>query len=406
MRPGVLLAAIVICFLCFDAPAEAADVGDFSAIFRVQPQLAGANADGALAAANGPLGAGSDRLTTELELRGQYEALSGIVTWRHATIEHADDSDDVILNEGFASHQLGGWYFTLGKKIMSWDVGYAFRPLDVIQQEDRRRLITTTLEGVPLLAAEKFGETSAWTFVIANPEKERGSLGRDEPAAALRGYWRIGPADLYAVVRDGISTKWRAGVAMAYVANESLEWHASVLHAQHLVKFVPEQSTVNGIPLGYDLAKADAGWQALLGFTWTNAERVSIMVEAWHDDRSWDSEGWRRWRGSLAEMTALQIPIGNQIGLTARAAEGLGTPNLRRDSIDARISHTGEKLIPSADVLYSPADGGVIATARLGWTGDRINAEVGWRVMLGAADSIARQLPNRRILYASIDVSL
>jgi hypothetical protein len=105
---GIFLATMTA-LACSTAFGQAQNAADLSATFRVQPQLQYENSDGVLSRANDLLQANSDRLTTELEMRARYAMLNGVVTWRHTSVEHADDSDDLIVNELFANHQLGGW---------------------------------------------------------------------------------------------------------------------------------------------------------------------------------------------------------------------------------------------------------------------------------------------------------
>ena len=39
------------------------------------------------------------------------------------------------------SAEHGAWAFSAGKKVLGWDVGFGFRPNDVVQQEARRSLL-------------------------------------------------------------------------------------------------------------------------------------------------------------------------------------------------------------------------------------------------------------------------
>ena len=51
------------------------------------------------------------------------------------------------INELHAASDFGAWQLDAGKKIVGWDVGYGFRPNDVVQQERRRTLLPQTPEG-------------------------------------------------------------------------------------------------------------------------------------------------------------------------------------------------------------------------------------------------------------------
>jgi hypothetical protein len=73
--------------------------------------------------------------------------------------------------------------------------------------------------------------------------------------------------------------------------------------------------------------------------------------------------------------------------------------NLRQTNVFARASLTQEHWQPALDVLFTPEDGGRIITASVGWQGDRVRWEGGYRAYGGADNSIIAQLPNRRVGY-------
>jgi hypothetical protein len=160
------------------------------------PERSWANRDSPFAPAAGLAGLGDERGSGEADLllrRGGLTAeVSARSVARAGTVLHTDG----VVNQLFYEADFHGQHFTLGKKVMSWDVGYGFRPLDLVQQEDRRGFHPFALEGIPLLAWERFGESSAWTLVYANPLRGRASEPRDDEAIAFRHYLRVGPADL------------------------------------------------------------------------------------------------------------------------------------------------------------------------------------------------------------------
>ena len=176
------------------------------------------------------------------------------------------DGGEVRLraNELALDHALGGGFLSAGKKVMSWDVGYAFRPLDVVQREDRRALNPLALEGIPMLAWERFDADSATTIVWANPGRGRaagaGSQRKDE-AIAIRQYRQRGARDEYAVLRLSERNGIEAGASFSQVASASLELHASLLWQQ----------------------RPKHGGKALAGFTWTTESKFSVVGEAWTD---------------------------------------------------------------------------------------------------------------------------
>ncbi|ABQ26619.1 hypothetical protein [Geotalea uraniireducens] len=99
---------------------------------------------------------GKDRSRQEVELRARPWDINVVATARATVQEQSTPEYRLTINELYYDFSLLGERFGIGKKILSWDVGFGFRPLDVIQQENRRAVFTTTLEGVPYLAWEKF----------------------------------------------------------------------------------------------------------------------------------------------------------------------------------------------------------------------------------------------------------
>ena len=186
--------------------------------------------------------------------------------WRTVLTATRVDGGDARLrvNELAFDHALAGGFMSAGKKVMSWDVGYAFRPLDVVQREDRRALNPLALEGIPMFAWERFDADSATTIVWANPTRGRAASAsgqRDDEALAVRHYRQRGARDEYAVLRLSRRNGIEAGASFSQVAGEGLELHASVLWQQ----------------------RPRHGGKALAGFTWTTESKLSIMGEAWTD---------------------------------------------------------------------------------------------------------------------------
>jgi hypothetical protein len=73
--------------------------------------------------------------------------------------------------------------------------------------------------------------------------------------------------------------------------------------------------------------------------------------------------------------------------------------NLRQDNLFARLSWQHERWQTALDLLYTPADQGLVATASVVWTGEHIKLEAGLRAHGGPQDAIVRQLPVQRQGY-------
>jgi hypothetical protein len=267
-----------------------------------------------------PYGVGNwSQAVRTAEVRWQWDgplatAVRGIATARSATGE----ASRATINELSLERALGGGFVSVGKKVMSWDVGYAFRPLDVVQQEDRRALYQSTLEGVPMLAWESFGEASALTVVVSNPGHGRAAQPRDDGSVAARLYRHSGGMDQYAVLRASSRNGAEGGVSFSDVRSDALEVHGSVLFQQRHDTWTGARWLGQG-----------GGGKALAGMTWTTEGKFSVLAEAWVDRT---------------------VRPGQQRNLLIRGSQDFGDLDL------------------AADMLWQPRDGSRIAGVSLSWT--------------------------------------
>lgn len=375
--------------------------GELSGDLRITPEWRWPNDGSVLSPAAERLRGGEGRLTSDLELRAVVGPVSGVGTLRHVAVSDEEAWFDAIVNELYANHSWAGWYFSAGKKIVSWGVGYAFRPLDVIQQEDRRRLMSTTsLEGAATLVVERFWAESALSVVMASPGNQSFDSAAEERAIAARMFARRDAADWHAVMRIGQQTGLSGGIALAYVATESLELHASVLRAGRL----PRLEQLSGADLASTLGEVTighGGWRALAGASWT-VGGWSFLGELWRDEAAWSRTQWSAWRRSADALHHIPVAGDERSRLLAAHASAFAAPGLHRDNALLRIARTGESFSPSIDVLYTPADQGAVATIRLTWRGDRVQVEAAWRGYAGSRASVVRQLPSASVAFASV----
>jgi hypothetical protein len=287
--------------------------------------------------------ADSTRLFQHAELRWQWDAPSqNALRGTFSARNERDGGATLGINELSLERPLGGGFLTAGKKVMSWDVGYAFRPLDVVQQEDRRALNPATLDGVPMLAWETFSEDNAMTVVLSNPSHGRTNQPRDDGSLAVRWYRHRGERDEYAVLRLSHRNGVEAGASFSHVLNEGVELHGSLLWQQHHDEWRQQR----WIPAG-------RGGKALAGFTWTTESQFSILGEAWID------------RSVLAAQ---------QRNLLLRAAQ-------HWDAIDV-----------SADVLSQPQNGGKTSTLSASWKQGPWLLSASLRHYGGAAGTLTRSV--------------
>ena len=352
----------------------------------------------------------------QAELRGTLRlgaglALQGNGLLAHQVLDGQGRSDASRVNELHLAWDLGAWQLTAGKKVLGWDVGYAFRPNDVVQQENRRTQFEQTPEGRPLLQLEHFDADTAWALVLAQPQNldDRSAFGVQEAALAARAYRRIGALDLHGFARQGRRTGTSLGAAAAWVATDELELHASarVFRRHDGWAFGGDAAQLSSTP-PWRLQTLGGGSAWLLGAQWTGGPRLSVLAEAWHDGRALSDRDWDDWarrnavlRG-LAGQTADAALRAGAIGNLAWQATPLDAPSLRRDNLFLRLAWQPEDWTLSLDALVTPADRGRVLTAALQWKGDQWRVDASLRVFGGPAGALYAQLPLRRVALLAL----
>jgi hypothetical protein len=375
---------------------------------RAIPEVHHAYPASPYAPADAITGQGYDRLVDQIELRAHGGGFSLVWTGSAVAQQNAAPAYSGTLNEAYHDSEWRGAHWSIGKKAMSWDVGLAFRPLDVVQQEDRRALYTFALDGIPVIAAEVLDADSAWTVLVANPGSGEARAARDDGSVAARYYRRIGSLDWYAVSRLSRRDRAQAGSSFSWVANESLEWHGSLLYQRRSEKNFNSLALTPGAP---PLSASDPtvvredfnAVLALAGGTWTNEAGWSFIAEGWYDGTAYRKSDW----DALRALTARQLALRGRPGVPELAIDGnlaystryYQYSNLLRENLLARVSVKIEKFTPSLDVLATPRDGGLVATASCGYEGDRSRVDAGLRVLGGRADSAYRRAPESRVFY-------
>ncbi|QDL55021.1 hypothetical protein [Rhodoferax aquaticus] len=377
-----------------------------------QPRVADA---GPLAMANavqaGTAVVATPGATAEAELRARGHGFTSVATVQHQSLQGASAQNAQVqnqswMNEVYASHDAGAWQFSAGKKIVSWDVGYAFRPNDLVQQEERRTLVSTTSIGRPVLTAERFNADSAWSLVAVNPVNTIDALGAQEAALAARAYLRDGAVDWHAFARAGQHTGASVGAAVAWVASDAVELHASARYARQVdSKAMATGSQINGVlsTNPWQASRLQDVAQALVGGTWTHVSQFSVLAEAWWDGSALSDDQWDAWgarNAQLQRFATMGAPASAVAGNLAWQAEAFGaSSSLRRSNVFVRASWVQGAWTPAVDVLYTPADQGQAVSASVVWQGDRMQVQAGVRSYGGPGTAVMVQLPTQQTAY-------
>jgi len=410
MMPKLVGVMVLVGWWTGSALAQVSSV-QTSGQVRLQWDGVQTNTAGPLAAANS-MQSGTATLpasgsTLQTELRATGYGVTGNATLQQQRLNGRTTDDRAWVNELYVSHDGGAWQLSAGKKIVAWDVGYGFRPNDMVQQEERRTLASNTAQGHPMLVAEHFDASRAWTVVWVNPTASADASGAQEPALAARYYQRQGAADWFGFARLGARTGASAGGALAWVASDAVELHGSVRFSNRMDSLAIDP-TANGLAAHNPwLASTQRDVaQLLVGGTWTNESQVSLLAEAWWDgsaasDAQWDA--WLQRNRQLGALAGFGAPAGAVAGNLAWQANAFNaSSNLRRSNVFVRLSWQNGAWQPALDVLYHPADQGRTVTGSLTWQGDRWQVQGGWRTYGGPLDAVLSQLPQRSQGFAVV----
>ncbi len=310
----------------------------------------------------------------ELYANLQVKGFNLFATYNVIYTEDHKTEDDGVLNEAYYDFSVSSLDFTIGKKILSWGVGYGFRPLDLIQQENRRVLISQYLEGVPLTSAEYYTGNSAISFLIANREliSERQSRSKDYEAV-VKLYSLYNDWDLHGVGHYSETFGASLGLGFSTVVGEELELHASSTYRSRyhkLINVLTESNETFALTDPVLEKQYHDCINAVLGFSWTFQSGLTVIGEAWHDCSAYTYSEW----AAMRDLTKQQQLLLSSLSQTARDATGkqiegnqryFNQANILQNNLFTRLSYDGEKTDPYLDVLLTPDDGGVVLSTSI-----------------------------------------
>jgi hypothetical protein len=350
----------------------------------------------------------------ELEVRSSPGRLDLIATARSTARTGSRPDNEAVLNQAAVDATVFDQHFGFGKKIFSWDVGFGFRPLDLIEQENRRAVYPTTLEGVPYVSWESFSADSSVLFLYANPGRGRSGDAFNEESLAVKAYARRGGADLYAIGRISRRFGVEMGAAFSDVVSETTEVHASLLYQQRYERRLDRLANSGQVLAATDPLETRRfahGGKALLGMTWSTAQGTSLIGEAWYDLSAHTPADWR----AAAELARRQqallampgVPAAAVLGNLAYTLRYFDDANPMRGNLMLRASRheEGSDWEAALDALYTPADGGYVSTVSLGCQRDRYRVDTGLRYYGGPQQAAYRLLPERRVAYLALRFS-
>jgi hypothetical protein len=408
-RPQAAARLVALSLLAAAPPAAAAE---FNAALTVAPEVDTPNQASAYYV--GPPIVPNRGSRQDLELRLREGGFNAQETLRWQAVQGARPEQHGIANQFYYDGELGdglGW--TAGKKLMSWGVGFGFKPLDVVQRENRRAINPPALVGTSVLAVERFTAADAWTLAWTHPGEGEGHDDFHDASLALRWY-RLSASgdDLHAVARVSHRRGFEFGAGATRVIGDEWSIHGAALYERRTRRLINTLTQDGGV-----LALADpmteriggAGIKAVIGAQWTGESGWSTLAEAWYDADAYSRAQWQRLDALTASQRALAaiVPAAAIAGNAGWSSQAYLSPNLLRENLLLRLGYDdrdGFKLY--AELLTTPRDGGRVATVGLGVEGNRQRLSFGLRQAGGNAASAYARAPIRRAAWAEWRMAL
>ncbi len=319
-----------------------------------------------------------------------------------------------IVNQLYHDGEFGagiGW--TVGRKVMTWGVGHGFRPLDVVQREDRRGINQPPLVGVTLLALDFLDAEEATTLVWQHPGAGQRGVAADDEALAVRGYAFADETDLHAVARLSQRYGVEAGAGFSKVVGEEWGFHGAALYqrksGQRLNHLAEQTVTVLAIADPTVTNHRRNVFKAVAGAQWTGTTGVGVLAEAWYDGEAWTREQWRQLDALTLRQRALTgvVPTVAIESNIAWSAQAFDRPNLMRENVMLRLTHEADQRWKSAlEWLATPRDGGRAVTLSMTYEGNHYRLSSGVRWLGGATHSALAQSPLQRAVWLQWGLAL
>lgn len=380
---------------------------ELNANFLVAPEYHGANrgSDYYVGLPLVPANTLSSRQDIEFKLReGGFYAQT---TLRRVSTEGSHSENHGIANQVYYDGDFGdGNSWTIGKKVLSWGVGFAFRPLDLIQREDRRAVNPAALEGIPLVALERFSSDQALTLAWVNPGNGHERADRKDEALALRWYRFSGSNDFYAVARASNERRFEVGFGATHVIDDEWSLYGAVLHEQRYTKVVNSLAYIEGALFSSQSPRTPlymhSANRAVVGAQWTGSSGWSTLIEAYYDGEAYSRSDWRRLNALTRHQIASAsfVPKQSLDANVAWSSQAYLNHSLLRENLLLRLSYDhADGVKPFGEVLLTPRDGGSVMTIGASYERDRNHFSGGWRYLGGRKDSAYAQAPERNIFW-------
>lgn len=249
-----------------------------------------------------------------LEVSAWTQHLSLTTTMRH-NVKSEVSQYDFTIKELMYTTDMADWEVSLGKKINSWGVGMAYRPLDILQAED---LLTTDHEsqaGVNQISIERYGDTSSSGIYWAHLDKPI-----NQTSLVLRYTQSEEQSDWQALLGYSKQCALQVGAGISYILTDALELHASTLFLSRYRKSLYLPSEPNNAPLSntysWKQVQFSEGGNGMIGGNYTWQNKHNLLFEYWHNSQAWTESQWSNHLQIIRRRLALQS-VSNPVRIKA-----------------------------------------------------------------------------------------
>jgi len=225
---------------------------------------------------------------------------------------------NLVVEELSFDHNSGDWDFSIGVKRLDWGVGYGYRPLSLFEQSDRLSVVSPLNVGAALVSASRFGASDAWTLLCAaESEDAYENTFRSDIRCVARAFALVGDWDIQGLVSTRNDTGLSLGASFSTVLGDATEIHGSTYLSER-------KAVTEGVPPDENVAHSTV--EALLGFTHTTENNLTVIGEVWRDE---------------TRLTSIGEPT---------------------DYVMLRMAYVDDFIEPAVTALHTPEDDGLALT--------------------------------------------
>ena len=348
----------------------------------------------------------------EISLSTTYKHLNFAVSLNYHDLDGGEAQFEGKIHELYFEKSIYELEISMGKKIVEWGVGFAYRPLDIIQNEDRRKLLSTHDEGRTLISLEYFTSDSAWTFLYLGPDNNESSLANMDEAFAVQFFTLIHSVDFLAILKVSEQHKLESGAGFKSVLNDQWAVYGSFLYQRRYRQYLNQLLDVHtNFPIAagdpVTLHSRQHGYKYLLGLNWVGISGWSILFETWYDNTARKKKIWQALKNLSHSQQALaesQPALIDAVNANIRASTRyFSADNLLEWNTLLRLSYdfSGQEIY--MDYLFTPEDKGTVITLGHRLEGNRYNTEFSLRRFLGPKSAAYALLPQTWFMVFSFN---